>query len=290
MTARRDPDSLIRAYLDEGPTELPDRSYDAVRAAIDQTRQRLIFGPWTEPGISRFAQIAVAAVAIVIATVVGINLLPSNGQFGGPGPSPSASPTASVAPLPRWAAVSLSAGTYYIEDRAITQASRLIFTVPEGWTSDEAFLYKDRTDPGEVMLVTWVVSHIYGDVCRWQGTLVDVGTTVDELAGALVQRGRTASAPSDVTLAGFPARRVDLTVPADLDLATCDNGVLRYWPDPGPNESGGLCCGRPGHTDAVYIVDVAGNRLVVVARHYPASSAENLVELQGIVDSIQIEP
>ena len=32
MTAPRDPDRLIRAFLDEGPTELPDRAYDAVRS------------------------------------------------------------------------------------------------------------------------------------------------------------------------------------------------------------------------------------------------------------------
>jgi hypothetical protein len=40
----------------------------------------------------------------------------------------------------------------------------------------------------------------------------------------------------------------------------------------------------------VYVVDVAGNRLVVVARLHPGSSAENRAELQGVVDSIEIEP
>jgi hypothetical protein len=93
-----------------------------------------------------------------------------------------------------------------------------------------------------------------------------------------------------VTLGGFAAKRIELTVPADLDLSTCTNGNLRYWPDPGPNLSGGPCCNAAGNTDVVYVVDVAGNRLVVVARHYPGSSAQNRAELQAILDSIQIEP
>ena len=46
MTAPRDPDRLIRAFIDEGMTELPDRAYDAVRSHIDQTHQRVVIGPW----------------------------------------------------------------------------------------------------------------------------------------------------------------------------------------------------------------------------------------------------
>ena len=49
MTARRDPESLIQAYLEDGPTELADRSYDAVRTEIDHRRQRVVIGPWRVP-------------------------------------------------------------------------------------------------------------------------------------------------------------------------------------------------------------------------------------------------
>ena len=47
---------------------------------------------------------------------------------------------------------------------------------------------------------------------------------------------------------------------------------------------------QPAGEDTVYVVDVAGSRLVVVARQYPGSSDENRAELQSIVDSIEIEP
>jgi hypothetical protein len=186
---------------------------------------------------------------------------------------------------------SLAAGRYYLDNRHFTNASRLTFTLPAGWTTEEyGELYKDRDEPGEVKFITWVLTHVFSDVCQW-GTLVDVGTTVDELVTALTeQEGREASAPTSVTVGGFPAKRLELTVPADLDTATCTNGVLRYWPAPGPDLSDGDCCAPPGSTDWVYVVDVAGNRLVVVARQHPGTSAENRAELQGVVDSIEIEP
>lgn len=209
----------------------------------------------------------------------------------------AASPSRPPAPSAKGAAVRLSgngplaAGRYYLDNRYYTNASRLTLTLPAGWTTEEyGELYKDRGEPGEVKFITWTLTHVFADVCQW-GRLVDVGTTVDELVTALtVQEGREASAPTSVTVGGFPAKRVELTVPADLDPATCTNGVLRYWPAPGPDMSDGDCCASPGSTDSVYVVDVAGNRLVVVARYHPGSSAENRAELQGVVDSIEIEP
>jgi hypothetical protein len=86
------------------------------------------------------------------------------------------------------------------------------------------------------------------------------------------QKGRVASAATDVTLGGFPAKRIKLTVPADLDVTKCDGGFIRFWPVAGLDESGGLCCTAVGSTDVVYVVDVAG--FAVVARHQASSSAE----------------
>jgi hypothetical protein len=208
----------------------------------------------------------------------------------------AASPSGLPAPSGTDAAVRLSgngslpAGSYYLDNRDYTNASRLTFTVPAGWTTEEyGEVYKHRGKPGEVKFITWVLTHVFDDVCQW-GTLVDVGTTVDDLVTALLeQEGRQASAPTSLTVGGFPAKRLELTVPADVDTSTCTNGVLRYWPAPGPDLSDGDCCAAPGSTDWVYVVDVAGSRLVIVARHQRASSAESLAELQGLVDSIEIE-
>ena len=101
MTTPRDPDRLIRAFLAEGPTDLPDRTYDAIRSDIERTRQRVVFGPWRLTPMNTYVKLAIAAAAVVVVAVVGINLLPAgNGQIGGPGPSPSPAPSPSPTPTP----------------------------------------------------------------------------------------------------------------------------------------------------------------------------------------------
>ena len=207
--------------------------------------------------------------------------------------------TVPAVPLPSIG--SLDPGTYYIPEGGATPG-RLTFTVPAGWATQEAFVTKNlEGEPiatysvgNNVLLVTWIVSHVYGDICDWRGTMIDVGgisiPTVDQLADALVaQQGRVASGPTDAMLGGFPAKRIELTVPADLDKAACDGGIIRFWPDPGGNESGGLCCAPAGSTEVVYVVDVDGNTFVVVARHTAISSAEDRAELDAVVASIRID-
>lgn len=199
---------------------------------------------------------------------------------------------------------SLDPGTYYIPEGPATPG-RFTFTVPAGWATEEAFVTKNlegepfarNSMSNNVVLVTWLVSHVYADICDWEETMVDVGgtvgfslPTVDQLTNALVaQKGRVASAPTDVMLGGFPAKRIELTVPADLDMATCDGGIIRFWPDTGGNESGGLCCAPAGSTDVVYVVDVDGNTFAVVAQHTATSSAQDRAELDAIVASIRID-
>jgi hypothetical protein len=136
--------------------------------------------------------------------------------------------------------------------------------------------HKDRGGPGEIAVGNWIIANVYEDPCQWQGSLLDppVGPTVDDLAAALVaQKGRDAVAPTDVTLGGFPAKRIELSIPADLDRATCDEGVIRTWVAPGEdtaldNETENLGM-HPGQLNVVYIVDVDGDRLVIDTWHMP---------------------
>ena len=208
-----------------------------------------------------------------------------------PPPSPAASPAAQPA---AWAAVSpgpVAPGTYYLADLSGTGVSRLTFTLPAGWTTAD-IVAKDPGTPGEVMFTTWVVTDIFPDACKWsESKIVDVGTTPEALMTALAaQKSRTASAVTDTTVAGYPAKQIVLTVAPTLHTSTCTDGNLRYWPGPGPDFHAGLCCNPTGNVDAVTAVDVNGKRMVIVARHYPGSSSQSLAELQSVVDSIQIQP
>jgi hypothetical protein len=305
MTARQ-PDELIQAFLAEGREELPDRTFDAVRGEIHRTRQRVVIGPWRAPNMSNLTRLALVAAAVVAVVIGAIRFLPTTPGTGGPEPSPTPSPTTipSETAAPSLVLQSpgvlctnscrigrLQPGTYSFEPSAAGTPVTFSFTVPAGWSVDGGgFVTKHAGEPGEVFFTSWIVSHVFADVCAWQDAskLVAAGTTAAELATALsAQKNRVVSQTTDVTLGGFPAKRIELTQPAGLDPSTCTDGNLRAWPDPGPNMSGGMCCFPARSIDDLSIADVNGKRVVIIARHQPGSSPADVAELNSIVDSIQ---
>ena len=296
MSADRDVTRIVRSWMEEGVTALPDRVLDNVLDRLPATPQRRSWWPARRfQPMNTALRIAIAAAAVLVVAVIGIAFLPrSDNSIGGPGSTASPTPTASLtpSPIPLPSVGSLDPGTYSIDDRGITQATHFIFTVPAGWATGDGFVTKNADQRGEVALSTWVVTHVHADSCQHTtDTLVDVGTSPEKLVSTLLAlKNRLVSQPTDVTLGGFPAKRLELSVPADLDVSTCLFGAIKNWPDPGPDESGGLCCGGPGHVDVVYVVDINGKALAVVARHLPGTSPQDLAELQSIVDSIRIEP
>lgn len=256
----------------------------------------------------------VAAIAvIVVAGVAAFNLFRPSPDAGGvgaggepsasPSPAPTSTPTptaAASAAVPEFPGFSddVAPGTYMWSAGGATPAD-ITFTIPTGWISRYGVPHKDRGGPGEMAVGNWIIANVYGDPCQWQGSALDpaVGPTVDDLASALVaQKGRAASPPTDVTLGGYPAKRIELSVAADLDPATCDEGVMRTWNAPGDRvdtwysedpEARGL---RSGQLNVVYIVDVNGERLIIDTWHMPGTSAADLAELDAILASMRIEP
>jgi len=100
MTAQRDPDRLITAFLMEGQTQLADPVFDAVRATIEHKRQRAVYGPWRLPNaMNKLLPFGLGAAAVVVALVIGIQLAGPTAP-GGVGGPPSATPTASPSPTP----------------------------------------------------------------------------------------------------------------------------------------------------------------------------------------------
>jgi hypothetical protein len=173
----------------------------------------------------------------------------------------------------------------------------ITFTVPPGWMSLYGIPHKDRGGPGEIAVGNWIIANVYTDPCRWQGSLLSpaVGPTIDDLATALVaQKDRNATAPTDVMLGGYPAKRVELSIPADLDPATCDEEILRTWEAPGEDTALDNATKEigmhPGQLNVVYIVDVDGDRLVIDTWHMPGTSDADLAELDAILASMRIEP
>jgi hypothetical protein len=306
MTASRDPERLIRAFLDEGPTDLPDRTYDAVRSHIDRTRQRVVIGPWREPRMSNIARFAIAAAAVLVVAVVGYNFLPGSGGPGGPGPSQSptatALPTATPTPAPTGPVAlptgPVPAGTYVAHPfLAPNDSIGFRFALPDGW---EAGGPSGRppvgfapttgfSGPDGMSMGFLTVTILEGDPCNWnQAGDIEVGPTVDDLATALAAHpGYETTAPADVTLGGFSGKRIDVQVPADLDLATCDDGQFWVW---AVGDGQTLYAQGPEGRFHLWILDVQGRRVIVMTHDFPGTPPDDLAELQAIVDSISIEP
>jgi hypothetical protein len=111
MTASRDPERLIRTFLQEGDEQLHDQVYDAVRASIEHKRQRALIGPWRTPTMNRFLAIGAAAVAVLVVVVIGSQILRSPSNTGSDG---TATPTPQLTPPSTSGAGVLASGTFTV--------------------------------------------------------------------------------------------------------------------------------------------------------------------------------
>ena len=101
MTRRRDIEPVLDAWFLDGPTEMPDRLFEAVLDRVDRTPQgRLARLNLRFAAMNPNVRIATAAAVVVVAAGVGFAMLgrgPSNSQTGGsPSPSSTSSPAASA--------------------------------------------------------------------------------------------------------------------------------------------------------------------------------------------------
>jgi hypothetical protein len=272
-------------YEFEGLTPLPDPIRDAVRAEIPRTRQiGPPWGPMRYLRMSNNVKLALAAAVVVVLAIIGVGVLLPRLDIGGP--TPTESPSA--APLP--SAGQLDAGRYLMTANAPVP---LTFSVPAGWSFNSAgFIIKHEKEAGEIGFTSWEVTHIFGNACHWNGTLVAVaGTSVESMANALAaQKEQGTSAPVDVTVGGYPGKRVDLSEPAGFDFTACDSGTARLWPDVGGDLNGGWRIHQPDQQDGVFILDVNGKRIVLDMWQHPGTSPADITEMEGIFASIQFEP
>jgi hypothetical protein len=116
-----------------------------------------------------------------------------------------------------------------------------------------------------------------------------VGPTVEHLAAALVKQvGPTVAMSTDVTMGGYRGKKIVYSAPSDFDHASCDDGVYSRWEPPSGDWGGWVEAG--GQHNAVYIIDVDGQRLVVDTMSLPNASTADVAELDQIVASVRFEP
>lgn len=120
MTAQRDLDTILAAWLDEGPTDLPDVTRRAIVGALPTTNQarRGPLAPWRFLDMNSPMRLAALAAALVIATAGALYLVGPRFGIGGPGPTPTVAPT----PMPSPTQLAVDLGTVTLTDTGCTWA------------------------------------------------------------------------------------------------------------------------------------------------------------------------
>jgi hypothetical protein len=309
MSTERDVTAIVRSWLDEGSTRLPDRVLDGVLDRVPATPQR--HGLWPARRFSRMNgsfKLLLAGAAAIAAVVVAFALLPRSNPEVGPGattvvtPGPSASPTIRPSPtgpraLYRSAPALLAAGDYVIDqlfDRPIT------LRLPANWTglehsANNALLVKTvdakpfGTVGNTVLLGIYAPDGVFADPCHDAAPAEPRPATVDAFVAAITHAvGVQAGAVSDSTLGGRPAKVFDLN--NTIDGESCLQRPFSQWTFPYFTESrgNGTSFGPDVH-QRIWILDVGGTTILVNADFgadaYPGDSQE----LLQVVDSIRFE-
>ena len=291
MSSDRDTTRIVRSWLEEGVTELPDRVLDSVLDQLPATHQRRVTW-WPVRRTSTMNQamrIALASVAVVAVALIGLALF-RGANVGGPGLS---DPTATPSPEPQTLVDGpLAAGTYETTPFGPPDdAIQLTFTVPDGWTADlrGPAVFPSTGDgtsgPGGAAMVVLQVVGLYADPCHGNTGEPDVqvGPTVDDLVTALANHGAyETSTATDVDVDGYAGKQIELQLPSDIEFDTCDGGAFWVW-DSAPFAQG------PGNRWNLRILDVEGTRVVILAEDFADTPAGIQSELDAIVDSITIE-
>lgn len=312
MNRAFDIDLVLREYLAEDDLLAPDRVLDSVEQRIArQPRLRAGRLHW-RLNMHPLFKYGIAAAAVLLIAVVGYNLLPGRPSTGVPAtPTPGSTAGPSPSPLvPR----SLSSGALqpgvYLTQPFIGAGltSRVTFTLPAGWSGfpNWGLLGPVGTGTtGGIGIGFLTADGLFSDPCHWdakgdgswpqRGNVV-VGPTVDDLVTALVAHaGYTATTPTAVTLNGHTGKKVDLHLPSDVDLSKCDKvsgnaaGAYLVW---GTADTGGndLYLQGPGQRWQLWILDITGQRVVIVVDDYANTSEQDRAAALAIVSSVQITP
>jgi hypothetical protein len=198
-------------------------------------------------------------------------------------------PTAPVSPLSALEDVGpIEPATIGTVSRRV-EGVRFSFRVPGGWEGfGNTSINKSVVGPQGAEAIIFWASFPVGDTADPCAYLLSspVGSSVADLAAAVATAPGTEliRGPSDVTVDGYPAKHVVITVRRD---AGCDPGYFYKWQD---IEGGALWpMTKAADTIRVWIVDVNGTLLFIEAETTNQASPDLEQEIHQIVESIRFD-
>jgi hypothetical protein len=301
MSTERETTRIVRSWLEEGVTTLPDRVLDVVLDQVPATPQRRSWWPARRfPRMNSPVRYAIAAAAVLVVALAGYQLLPTSNtgsDVSSPGaptgqvPSISSSPRTTstssiVTVVPFGPCPPPDEDPGCVNDDPRDDSITFTFEMPNGWHQFEGNgpPWIDGNGPPDGASV-WFYSpgaSLYSDVCRppndEEAPDIRVGPTVDDFVTALVEHpSLDVTAPVDVTLAGYSGKYVDLTIPDDI--SDCD----QYKPIDGHIYAQG-----PSQRWHIWVLDVDGVRVLVESNDFPGTDAQRLGEIDAIIESLEI--
>jgi hypothetical protein len=254
----------------------------------------------------RLAMAAAAVVAVVGVAAIATNSPNSDDDVE---PAPAAEPTVAPTTVAATTVAPRTGTGFFAGDDSVP----LTFTVPALWAVVDRDLVARPGAPGNVVhhlkqpncptnsstgssstpcrareeasVAFWDVGNIYAEGC--QSVLFDppVGPTVDDLVSAFANLpGLAPTAAVDVTVDGYVGKQIELTVP-DYKEDECKDAFALWQEDGNQNVTPRYA---PNQHNQLWILDVNGTRLVIVAASYPDTSPQDRADLDEILASIQI--
>jgi hypothetical protein len=275
---------IVRSWLDEGVTALPDRVLDTVLDQVPAAHQRRLSWPARRFSLmnNTAVRLGLVAAALIVLAFVGLRFLPRAGSVGQP-PAPTARPT--LIPLLN-GQPSLPAGRFRVDTSLPMKVS---VAVPNGWRATDNWVVlgpKGNQAPDGMAVRFYIVANLYKNpMSPDAGVLAPaVGPSVDDLVNAMVHHPDwTSTGPTAVMIGGYPGQVVHITLPAGTSNATPFYLSV--------DATGGQAWGWvAGQIFDIYVIDVGGKRLVIDAFHYGGTSAADLAAQQAILSSVQVTP
>jgi len=316
MTTDRNVTRALDLWLAEGSVEVNDRVLDLVEERIRRKRQ---LPAWLLPRRDRYVnstlKLAAGLAAVLVIAVVGWQLLGRQNGIGpgtptsAPTTTPTApatqspSPTLGSGPLPDGR---LAAGHYTISPAIEGFPGLTVATdIPAGWSGFPdvpALTSPSNSDAFGIGGLIGIMpgKGLFSNPCRWdvdgtgstsQPGDVAVGPTVNDLVSAIqANTSYTASTPSPVTVGGFQGVALELQLPGDDVLLTCDGDRAQAGDHKFIVLTNGFWAQGPDSRWRLNILDVNGTRLVTMISSFGALPQAELDAAQAIVASFVITP